>query len=264
MAKSLDHLNPGGELIFITPRDFLKSTSAAKVNQMLYDTGSFTHYEELGDSKVFDGAAPNCAIWRWEKGRSGKRMDCGRTFCFSDGQIWFGEDGGSRLGDFFDVKVGAVSGADKIFAHPGGNAEFVCSQTRSTGMLRRMIYGTQHPSLLAHKETLMARKIRRFDESNWWEWGRKHCHRTGPRIYVNAKTRHSKPFFASEAEAYDGSVLALFPKRQSTLFSGGVHRAELEDVARRLNDTDWGSLGFVCDGRHIFSQRSLTYASVRL
>ena len=75
-----------------------------------------------------------------------------------------------------------------------------------------MIYNEKHPSLLSHKAKLMNRKIRRFDESNWWEWGRKFCARSGARIYVNGKTRQRKPFFLSEIEAYDGSVMALFPK----------------------------------------------------
>ncbi len=92
------------------------------------------------------------------------------------------------------------------------------------------------------------RGIRRFDESNWWEWGRKFCQRTGPRIYVNGKTRNKKPFFVSEVESYDGSVLALFPKN-------GIN---IEKASEKLNNMDWATLGFVCDGRLIFSQRSLS------
>ena len=67
IAKSIQHLNTAGELIFITPRDFLKATSAKRLNDVLYREGTITHYYELGDSSVFDDATPNCAIWRWEK-----------------------------------------------------------------------------------------------------------------------------------------------------------------------------------------------------
>ncbi|NLF54194.1 MAG: class I SAM-dependent methyltransferase, partial [Thauera phenolivorans] len=49
IAKCVRHLRPGGELIFITPRDFLKATSAVKLNRLLYEAGSITDAIELGD-----------------------------------------------------------------------------------------------------------------------------------------------------------------------------------------------------------------------
>ena len=257
--KCLDHLADHGELIFITPRDFLKSTSARQLNQKLYECGSMTHYFELGDQRVFDGFSPNCAIWRWEQGRTDRAMvTAGQLtsgqFMYSHGQLWFGSGGEGLLSDYFDVKVGAVSGADAIYANEAeGNLEFVCSRTAATGQLRRMIYNEQHECLRPHKQALLNRKIRQFDESNWWEWGRKFCDRPGPRVYVNAKTRNPQPFFASEVRAYDGSVLALFPK------SLGF---DVWESAEKLNAVDWEQLGFVCDGRHIFSQKSLAHAPV--
>ncbi|MCC4119205.1 BREX-1 system adenine-specific DNA-methyltransferase PglX, partial [Aromatoleum toluclasticum] len=56
--KCLRHLAPGGELIFITPRDFLKVTSAVKLNRLLWASGTITDAIELGDSRVFDDAVP--------------------------------------------------------------------------------------------------------------------------------------------------------------------------------------------------------------
>ena len=88
---------------------------------------------------------------------------------------------------------------------------FVCSHTAVTGKTRRMIYNRKDKALLPHKKALLNRKIRAFDESNWWEWGRRHCERPAPRLYVNCKTRNPKPFFTHKSLAYDGSVLALFP-----------------------------------------------------
>ena len=70
IEKSIRHLRGGGELIFITPRDFLKLTSARKLNEILYQQGSFTDFIDLGDQKIFNDATPNCAIWRWQKGRA--------------------------------------------------------------------------------------------------------------------------------------------------------------------------------------------------
>ncbi len=111
-----------------------------------------------------------------------------------------------------------------------------------------MIFNELHESLLAHKEKLISRGIRQFDETNWWQWGRLHHISDEKRIYVNAKTRHKKPFFVHECTNYDGSILALFPHDK---------KANLEVLTEKLNEVNWYELGFVCDGRFIFSQRSL-------
>jgi len=254
--KCIDHLNNGGELIFITPRDFLKATSSRKLNEKLYCQGSITHYYEMGDVAIFKKVAPNCAIWRWEKGRKSRKLMTGETFCFQNGQLWFGERGtSSRLGDYFEVKVGAVSGADDVFVNEKrGFLDMVCSTTAKDGKTRRVIFNRKDQSLLKHKDKLMKRRIRKFNESNWWMWGRSYCKREGPRIYVNVKTRNKNPFYVSGVEAYDGSVLALFPK----------YGTNLENAARQLNKLAWDSLGFICDGRFLFTQKSLESAPVRI
>ncbi len=256
IAKSIKHLKPRGELIFITPRNFLKATNSIRLNKELYQQGSMTHYYELGDQSVFRGYSPNCSIWRWVKGRKSKWMETGGSFCCKNGQIFFGGNiPNSRLGDYFEVKVGAVSGADQVFDNKRrGNKEFVCSMTAKDGVTRKMIYNRKDSVLKPHKNRLLARRIREFGEHNWWEWGRKYHEREGERIYVNCKTRNPKPFFVSDKTAYDGSVLALFPKR--TLSLG--------QIAHSLNSIDWDSLGFVCGGRLLFTQRSLQNVPLEL
>ena len=255
IEKCIDHLNHNGELIFITPRDFIKATASRKLNHRLYEEGSITHYYDLGDASIFKGATPNCAIWRWQKGLTKRTAKTGGKFRFKDGQIWFGNEYSERLGDYFDIKVGAVSGADRIFSNTKrGCTSFVCSTTVKDNKTRRMIFNKKDNYLLKYKDILINRRIRKFDESNWWQWGRKYHRQPGPRIYVNCKTRNSRPFFASTVEAYDGSVLGLFPKRDM----------DVEKVAENLNRVQWDELGFVCDGRLLFTQRSLENAPVSL
>ena len=253
IAKSMAHLKEGGELIFITPRDFLKATSAKRLNQELYNQGTITDYQELGDLPVFKGYAPNCAIWRWQKGLFDRRLSNQELwFNHSQGQLWFGQPchTNQRIADLFDVKVGAVSGADSIFTHAQrGNADMVCSHTAVTGQTRRMIYNQKDKALYPHKHTLMNRRIRTFNEHNWWEWGRKHCEREGPRVYVNSKTRNPKPFFTHKSCFYDGAVLALFPKDPNR---------DVQQAIYTLNQINWPELGFSCGGRLLFSQQSLS------
>lgn len=255
IAKCINHLREGGELILITPRDFIKATSAKRLNALLYSCGSMTHYYELGDAAIFDGASPNCAIWRWEKGRQSRSMKTGGVFQCAKGQLWFGAASENSLDDYFQIKVGAVSGADEVFInHQRGCTKMVCSTTAKDGKTRKVIYNRKDDCLNQYKERLLGRRIRKFDESNWWEWGRKYCQRDGERIYVNAKTRNKNPFFVHDAPAYDGSILALFPITPMDIFQ----------AVDKLNDADWQELGFVCDGRFLFTQRSLESAAVNL
>lgn len=261
--KCVLHLRERGELIFITPRDFLKSTASVKLNAFLYAQGTITDFIELGDKRIFGKAQPNCIIWRFEKGDFSRKSNCQnlqnalerKIFNCVSGQIIFTHKHYEiPFSSLFFVKVGAVSGADSIFANEKfGNMDFVCSFSAKTGKTKKMIYGDfgKNCAYLAEfKSQLKARKIKKFDEHNWWEWGRDYHKSELPRIYVNSKTRNKKPFFLHPCNAYDGSILAIFPRFE-------VDNMDLQKICEMLNNVDWEELGFVCDGRFLFSQRSL-------
>ncbi|MDR0736710.1 MAG: class I SAM-dependent methyltransferase [Zoogloeaceae bacterium] len=258
IEKGVRHLADGGELIFIVPREFIKLTAAARLNDWLYEQGTITHWIETGDARIFCDAMPNCAIFRFVRGDFSRKTLCrqlndekweAREMAHFQGQIVFIRSTLSvPLAGLFDVRVGGVSGADDIYTHPEGNLAFVCSRTAKTGETRRMIYNTRHAHLEACKARLLARRIKEFDESNWWQWGRDYCKMPGPRIYVNGRTRNRQPFFTHPCKAYDGSVLALFPKVDM-------------DIPRAIDllnhAAPWEELGFVVDGRYLFTQRTL-------
>lgn len=244
--KSIFHLKERGELIFITPRDFLKATSAIKLNKFIYEKGTITNIIELGDKKIFKNASPNTVIWRFEKDNFSRTTNTKQKFIYNLGQLLFTQKKYNiKFNEIFFVKVGAVSGADKIFEHKEGK-EFVCSYTNKTGKTKKLLY-TYHKDLEKHKEVLINRKIRNFNEKNWYEWGRKYYKTDEKRVYVNGKTRDKNPFFTSNIKAYDGSILAIFPKKN----------LNIEEICKDLNLVDWQELGFVVDGRFIFSQKSL-------
>lgn len=250
IEKCINHLTDGGELIFITPRDFLKATSAMKLNKFIYENGTITDLIDLGDKKVFKGFNPNCIIFRFEKGNFSRKTNVSKEFVYNNGQLMFTDNCYPlSFSDLFFVKVGAVSGADDIFTNERyGNADFVCSYTAQTGETKKMVFGEKSVYLEQYKERLLSRKIRKFDETNWWQWGRMHYVSDEKRIYVNAKTRNRKPFFIHECRNYDGSVLAIFPKNQNV---------DIGEICKMLNEVNWFELGFVCDGRFLFSQKSL-------
>ena len=276
IEKAVRHLTEHGELIFITPRDFLKTTSSVRMNQWLYAQGSITHALELGDAKVFAAAVPNCLIWRYEKGcfnRTAQYAEIGnkddltlslktprwekRHFVETAGHLMFSRNlHVLHMKDIACVKVGAVSGADDIYADENlGNRDFVCSATVKTGQTRRMIWAGKNEAppecLMPHKKRLIARGIRSFDQSNWWQWGRGYPITKAPRVYVNGKTRQENPFFLHECDNFDGAILAIFPHDPSI---------DLKAFCDALNHVEWNQLGFVCDGRFLFAQRSLENA----
>ena len=256
IEKCINHLTEHGELIFIVPRDFIKLTSAKVVNRLLYRNGTITDFYDYGDERLFDGACPNICVFRFEKGnytRKTNTFDGIYIFTENDGLISFiNEDQKDRLGDFFDIKVGAVSGADKYFENEKG-VEFVYSKTRVSGELRKMIYQKYDKSLDKYKDKLISRGIKSFDENTWFMWGRPVDFREGkPRIYVNCKTRVGDPFFINSCDRWDGSLLALFPKQ----------KMDLEKTVNALNQIDWNALGFMTGGRYIFAQKSLLEAPI--
>jgi adenine-specific DNA-methyltransferase len=249
--KCIYHLNDNGEIIFITPREFIKSTSSIILNNFLYENGTITDWYEYGDTIVFRGFSPTVVIWRYQKNMFNR--DCQtnsglKTFTLNHGQILFTKQSHKiKFNDIFTVKVGAVSGLDSIFTNEEGNKEFVCSYTKSKGLLKKMFYNIKHESLEKHKNVLMDRKIKKFGEDNWWLWGRGFYDTNDDRIYVNCKSRDNKPFFTHECKSYDGSVLAIFPKR----------KIDIKRAIELLNNVDWDDLGFKVGGRLCFSQKSL-------
>ena len=251
IEKCIRHLNPRGELIFIVPREIMRSTAAARLNERLYSEGTITDLIDLSDKKIFQDAAPDTVIFRFEKGNFKREMKDGRTFSVINGQMIFSKEKYTvPFSELFFVKVGAVSGADRIFTSKNGNLELVGSTTRTTGELKRMYYNTPAPDLLKHKDELLARRVKKFDEDTWYMWGRGYYESETERLYVNAKTRQSAPFFYNQCKAYDGSVLAIFPKFKAD-------KELLLKAADDLNAVDWTELGFKAGGRFLFSQRAL-------
>lgn len=254
IEKCIEHLNSHGELIFIVPRDFIKASSSIKLNKFIYEQGTITYWEELGDKIIFPGFSPNCVIFRFEKNNfSRKCIKNGKEVQFKEmnGQLIFIEDEYTiNFSDIFFVKVGAVSGSDQSFNHPNGNKDFVYSKTGDTQKTKKMFYNLECTELLPFKDLLLNRKIKKFNENNWYTWGRKYYESEKSRIYVNNKTRKLNPFFIHSCTAYDGSILAIFPKKE-------VSEEVLLEMKKELNNVNWLELGFQCDGRFLFSQKSL-------
>lgn len=254
IEKSILHLKQKGELIFIVPRDFIKASSAIKLNKFIAEQGTITHWIDLGDKIIFPGFSPNCVIFRFEKDNFTKKtLIDNESYNFKEmnGQLVFTKNEYPIMfSDLFFVKVGGVSGLDEVFLNENGNRDFVYSKTLETGKTRKMFYNVEAPELNEYKSLLLNRKIKQFNKQNWFSWGRNYFESDKKRIYVNAKTRKKSPFFLHDSLAFDGSILAIFPKYD-------IGQEELKELCSLLNQVNWKELGFICDGRFLFSQRAL-------
>jgi len=75
--------------------------------------------------------------------------------------------------------------------------------------------------LLTNKPLLLNRRIRKFTEANWWQWGalRNVARITAeigkPCIYVRMMTRQPIVAFAGTVQHFGGGLLCLIPKAGS-------------------------------------------------
>ena len=184
-------LENNGELILIVPKEWLYNVSSQFVRDYLSENGGFTHFIDCGEEKLFDDAdVPALCIFRFQKGYFGglkfyetlddfylgkyieKQTTYSNTIMFSNNSY-----DGKRISDYFDVKVGLVTGAEKIFKV--GNDTELCDE------LLIDIIGTNKTSskyvfadritnfdnipldiqqyLIHHKKKLIEREIKKFD-----------------------------------------------------------------------------------------------------
>ena len=277
IEKCIRHLKRHGELIFIVPRDFLKATSARKLNEFIFEQGTITDFIDFGgDVKIFEDASPSCCIFRFEKDNFARKTlfvdktnelfsgGVERDFSIKNGQLLFTglEQYPVKFSDLFFVKVGAISGANDIFKHDEYGIPFVTSRTYKSGKTENYIYlqdvkisnnSKEFKYLRKFKKELLKRKICEFTKANWWKWGRGFYNSDLRRIYVNCllRTNNNSPFFIHECKCYDGSILAIFPLNQNL---------NIVDLCIALNNVNWKALGFMDAKRYRFTQNSLENA----
>ena len=183
ITKCFDLLDMNGELIFIVPSDFLKLTSTVTILSNMIANGTFTHIFHPHNEKLFDNASIDVIVFRYCKNDTlAKQVLYNNVPLYivnSNGLITFKKNKPElqvTFQDYFDVYVGLVSGKEEIYKNDElGNLEILNGENK----VDKYIYINEYPSefaeideyLLQHKDELMARKIRKFNENNWFEWG---------------------------------------------------------------------------------------------
>jgi len=232
VRKCYGLLEDNGELVFIVPSDFLKLTCASSLLKEMLTNGSITHIYHPHDEKLFDGASIDVIVFRYCKANV-ERVLYNNSYLYtynSNGLITFSEeklDSTILFSSCFDIYVGMVSGKDSVYKNTIGNIE-VCT---GDGKYERYIYINEYPCdnkninayMLKNKNLLLARRIKKFNNDNWYEWG-------APRnvgvitsnmgqecIYIHNLTRKKNISFVGVVNYFGGNLLMLKPKRELDL-----------------------------------------------
>ena len=228
-------LEDNGELIFIVPSDFLKLTSASKLLNVMMTNGAFTHIYHPHNEKMFENASIDVIVFRYCKNSSieKKVLYNDKTLYIrnSNGLITFEEDENNNsimFKDYFDIYVGLVTGKEEVYKNDKfGNIKILNGENK----LEKYIYIENYPCeneeinnyLLHHKKELIERKIRKFNETNWFEWGAprnitaintnvgKDC------IYIYNLTRKTNVAFLGKVNYFGGGLIMIRPKKDCNL-----------------------------------------------
>jgi len=235
--KCYNLLDDNGELIFIVPSDFLKLTSASKLLNTMMLNGTFTHIFHPNNERMFENATIDIIVFRYCKNNSiEKQVLYNNEFLYitnSNGLITFSETKTTNIimfQDYFDIYVGLVSGKEDVYKNEEyGNIEVINGENK----LEKYIYIENYPCendeinkyLLKHKKELIERGIRKFNDTNWFEWGAprnissiksnigKDC------IYIYNLTRKENISFLGKVNYFGGGLIMLKPKKPCNLQS---------------------------------------------
>lgn len=267
IEKCFNLLNDSGELIFIIPSDFFKLTSACKLINTMMSEGTFTHIYHPHNENLFEDASIDVLIFRYQKSNefknSSKKVLYNEKVMYisnSNGLVTFDKtekESNITLQDYFDIYVGLVSGLEEVYKNETfGNIQVLNGENK----IEKYIYLEDFPSknkdindyMLKYKDVLLSRKIRKFNEKNWFEWGAprnmkaiienlgKDC------LYMNNLSRKEKICFRGKVQYFGGNLLMLIPKEN----------VDLDNFVQYFNSEKFKS-NFTFSGRFKIGQRQL-------
>lgn len=263
--KCYNLLDDNGELIFIVPSDFLKLTSASKLLNIMMTNGTFTHIYHSHDEKLFENASIDVIVFRYCKNNLIEKKvlynDVELFITNSNGLITFNEEKSnntSMFQDYFDIYVGLVSGKEDVYKNQEhGNIEVLNGKNKTD----KYIYIEKYPCenerinqyLFDHKKTLIERKIRKFNETNWFEWGAPrnittiNANRGKECIYIYNLTRKHNVSFVGEVNYFGGGLIMLKPKK----------KCDLNNIVSYINSNTFKD-NFIFSGRFKIGHRQIS------
>ena len=284
IEKCFDLLAESGEMVFIIPSDFFHLTSALPILKRMMEVGTFTHMYHPENERMFEDAWIDVLVFRYVKDslRAIERGD--RLVLYNDELRKIVFDSCFRflstseapsapkahmVSDSFDVFVGMVSAKDEVFKHADlGNISVITGENRQEKFIFLESFPSPDPRLDAYLETkkpdLLARKIRKFHDLNWFEWGAPRNITTirrfwgNPCIYVATLTRDTRVAFLGKVGYFGGGLLMMIPKNAD---KKSTSLRSLENLVAYFNSPEFQQPYRFC-GRFKMGQRMLCNASL--
>jgi len=265
IQKCYNLLENNGELIFIIPSDFFKLTCASKLLNNMISNGTFTHIYHPHNEKLFENASIDVMVFRYCKNNKiTKQVLYNNDLLYiinNEGLITFNKNNNlssDSFKEYFNVYVGLVTGKERVYKNKEhGNIELLNGENK----LDKYIFISEFPCsnqninnyLLTYKDELMSRKIKKFNEKNWFEWGAPRNIKTIKEnlgkecIYIYNLTRRENIAFKDNVKYFGGGLIILIPKK----------KINLDNVISYLNSDDFKS-NFMFSGRFKIGHRQIS------
>jgi adenine-specific DNA-methyltransferase len=235
IEKCFNLLEENGELIFIVPSDFIKLTSSSKIINNMLKNGTFTHIIQPNNENYFENAKIDVIIFRYCKNKKLENNiiinNENKYLINTNGVLTFSkkkEKEKDIFKDFFDIYVGMVTGKESVFKNSKyGNVNILNSFEKEEKYILITTFPTHDKNidsyLLKHKEILINRKIKKFNEKNWFEWGALRNYKSvlnniGKKcVFIKNMTRKNEVAFIDDVKLFGGSLIMLIPKKDIDL-----------------------------------------------
>jgi adenine-specific DNA-methyltransferase len=268
IKKCYNLLENNGELIFIIPSDFFKLTSSSKLLNEMLNNGTFTHIYHPHNENLFENASIDIIIFRYCKNNELNNEvlynDELKYLINKNGLITFennniNDNNIILFSQLFEIAVGQVSGCEEIYKNNDfGNIELITEKDVKKSYILIDEFPTQNEELnnymLSNKEKLINRKIRKFNENNWYEWGalrniklvqdnfNKDC------IYIHNLSRKEEVAFIDKVNYFNGNLLIMIPKENNNI--------NLQIIVDYLNNNEFKK-NYIYSGRFKIGHKNL-------
>ena len=148
----------------------------------MLDCGTFTDIIHPNKENYFKGASIDIIIFRYCKDLNlpkKVKYNSDTKIINTNGNLTFSETENienKQIKDYFEVYVSMVSGKESIFKNKKlGNCKLLIKKNTFEDYILVKNFPTNNVELdkylLSNKDILINRKIKKFNEKNWFEWG---------------------------------------------------------------------------------------------
>ena len=243
--KCYELLNNNGYIICLCQDNTLKLTKNIQLLNKLNDNGLFISLRKYTDEHLFKDASIGVIIFTYQKciNKNSKRLTNKNNICryYTNNKhkqikqyvinpiFQFVETEQIQIKDLFNVYVGYVSGADNIlkidnnYTNKNNTIEILKKENEI-----ETYYNITNENdakgikqIIDNKDKLINRKIKKFDNNNWFEFGLKRNETIikenyGKKcLYVYNQTRNKNICFENVVQYFGGNLLMLLPKYEN-------------------------------------------------